>query len=70
MLIERGDRRVAVIGMGLLTLIIISLFALFSPAHSVGILTVTGGAVGIVLSFYFGADATIKKSNTDNIPKG
>lgn len=58
--IKVGNRRVIVIAMGLSTLLLISFMALFCPARAVGILTITGGAVGILLSLYFGADGYIK----------
>lgn len=65
MLIEKGNRRLAVVAAGLLTLIIISIIAVFIKAHSVGVLTVTGGAVGICLSFYFHNDGKVKKAQAD-----
>jgi Tfp pilus assembly protein FimT len=63
-MIEKGQRRIFVITEGLTTLIIISILALFASPHAVGVLTVTGGAVGALLSLYFYADGKIKISQS------
>ena len=60
MKIETGNRRIFVITEGLVALLAISAMGIIAPAHAVGVLTVTGGAVGILLSFYFRADGLSK----------
>jgi hypothetical protein len=60
MKIETGNRRIFVISEGLVTLLLISLLALFVPVHGVTVLTITGGAVGVLLSFYFNSDGKVK----------
>jgi hypothetical protein len=67
MKIEQGSRRVFVITEGLVTLVIISVIGLFVPPHAVGILTVTGGAVGVLLSFYFHADGKAKTAQASGV---
>jgi hypothetical protein len=68
MFIERGNRRISVIGMGLTTLVIISALAIMGPVHAMGVLTITGGAVGVILSMYFGADGFVKGKTQEPKP--
>lgn len=60
MAIKTGNRRLVALTEGLVTLIAISALAVVAPPHGVAVLTVTGGAVGIALSFYYGNDGKIK----------
>ena len=68
-MIAKGNRRIFVISEGLVALLLISALALFVPAHGVGVLTVTGGAVGVLLSFYFNSDGKVKAARANGQPE-